>query len=73
MLHTLLVLAAVPTLKLILVPWLVDAGRSKGQRLTGFDRFAVGLAATPYLFVVAYFSGLLPRQISHSVPRTAMG
>lgn len=57
----LVALSAVLMLLPILVPWLVDARGSEGQRLTGFDRFAVGLAATPYLFVVAYFSGLLPR------------
>ena len=46
-----LALAAVPLLLPIFVPWLVRARRSEGQRFTAFDRFAVVLAATPYLFV----------------------
>ena len=48
---TLLALAAVALVLPIFVPWLVRARRSEGQRFTAFDRFAVGLAATPYLFV----------------------
>jgi hypothetical protein len=50
-LPTLLVLVAVPLLLPIFVPWLVRARRTAEQRFTGFDRFAVGLAAAPYLFV----------------------
>lgn len=50
-LPTLLALAAVPLVPPIFVPWLVRARRSEGQRFTAFDRFAVALTATPYLFV----------------------
>ncbi len=59
---TLAALSAVLVLLPILVPWLVRARRSEGQRFTAFDRFAVVLAASPYLFVAGLIAYVFLRR-----------
>ena len=58
---TLGALVLVPLATLLLVPWLIVARRSDGQRLHGLDYLALLAGAAPFAFAGARFVGIFLR------------